>query len=112
MNNKDYMMKYIDKNEQLRYEDALRKVKKIKSFYIHLLVYIVINCLIIIGNYKNLKVGESYFQLKNFYTAFFWGIGLVIHGLRVYLPSMLLGENWEKRKIQEFIEEEKNNLWE
>jgi hypothetical protein len=36
----------------------------------------------------------------------------VAHGLSVFLPSMILGENWEEKKIKELMEKEKNNKWE
>ena len=34
--------------EQIQYEKALKRVKKIKGFYTHLLVYVVINLMIVI----------------------------------------------------------------
>ena len=66
----------------------------------------------VVINYQNLGEGESYFQWHNFITAFFWGIGLLAHGLSVFLPGMILGNNWEERKIRELMEKEKNNKWE
>lgn len=93
--------------EQKRLERAKSRVKKIKGFYSHLLVYVVINIMIVIININNLEPGESYFQYKNFFTLFFWGLGLAVHGLSVFLPNMILGRNWEERKIKEIMEREK-----
>ena len=59
------------------------------------------------GNFND--PGETYFQFKNFMTAFFWGIGLLAHGLTVFVPNWIMGQNWEERKIKEFMEKEKNN---
>lgn len=98
--------------EEIRYQEAARKVKKIKGFYTHALVYVVVNIMIVIINIQNLGEGENYFHFHNFFTAFFWGIGLVAHGLSVFLPGMILGDNWEERKIRELMEKEKNNKWE
>ena len=95
--------------EQERYDRALKRVKKIKGFYTHLVVYVVINIMIVIVNIQNLNEGESYFQAHNFFTAFFWGIGLLAHGLSVFLPDFIMGQNWEERKIKEFMEKEKAN---
>ncbi len=98
--------------EQMQYERALKRVKKIKGFYTHLLVYVVINLMIVIINIQSLKTGESYFKLENFFTAFFWGIGLLSHFLSVFGPDLFLGKNWEERKIKELMEQEKNsNKW-
>ena len=96
-------------SEEIKYQNALKKVKRIKSFYSHALVYIVINIMIIIINIQSLNEGESYFQFKNFMTAIFWGIGLLAHGLSVFVPNWIMGQNWEERKIKEFMEKEKNN---
>lgn len=69
---------YIEKD---RYERATKRVKRIKSFYTHAVVYVVINIMIVIINIQNMDAGESYFQWQNFTTLFFWGIGLLAHAL-------------------------------
>jgi hypothetical protein len=92
-----------------RLDLARKRVKKIKGFYSHLLVYVVINIMIVIINIQDLAPGESYFQYKNFFTLFFWGIGLAIHGLSVFLPDFILGKNWEERKIKELMDEDKKH---
>ena len=99
-------------SEQIRYEEAVKRVKKIKGFYTHAIVYVVINLMIVILNIQNLNQGESYFQFKNFFTAFFWRIGLLAHGLATFLPYFILGKDWEERKIKELMEKEKANKWE
>lgn len=98
--------------EDAKYYEALKRVKKIKGFYTHAFVYLVINLVIVIINIQDLEVGESYFKVENFITAFFWGIGLLAHALSVFLPGMILGSNWEERKIQELMEKDKKRNWE
>ncbi len=98
--------------EEAKYMEAVQRVKKIKGFYTHAAVYFLVNIMIMIINIQNLETGESYFKLENFFTAFFWGIGLLVHGLSVFLPGIILGENWEQRKINELMEKEKQNKWE
>ncbi len=95
--------------EQERYERAAKRVKKIKGFYTHAAVYVIINIMIVIINIQNLNEGESYFKHENFLTAFFWGIGLLAHGLSTFMPDFILGKDWEERKIKELMEKEKNN---
>jgi len=99
---------YIEKE---RYERALKRVKQIKGFYTHALIYLVVNIMIVVLNIQNLKPDESYFQIQNFFTAFFWGIGLAAHGLSTFMPEWIMGKNWEDRKIKELMEKEKNK-WE
>jgi hypothetical protein len=82
-------------------------VKKLKGFYIHLTIYILVNLLIVFINIQNLKPGESYFKAENFITLFFWGIGLLAHGMSVFVPQFVLGKNWEEKKIRELMEKNK-----
>lgn len=98
--------------EQERYERAKKRVKRISGFYSHVLVYVVINLMVVVINIQQLEPGENYFQWRNFFTLFFWGIGLFAHGLSVFMPSMVLGKNWEEKKIKELMEKERKNKWE
>lgn len=98
--------------EEAAYHEALKKVKRLKGFYTHAIVYVVVNLMIVVVNIQNLEPGESYFKLENFFTAFFWGIGLLAHALSVFLPGMILGSDWEERKIKEIMDKDKNNRWE
>ncbi|MEZ4878413.1 MAG: 2TM domain-containing protein [Flavobacterium sp.] len=98
--------------EQLKYDQALKRVKRIKGFYTHLIVYIVINIAVFISNYQQLEPNEPFFGIKLFSTPLFWGIGLLAHGLSVFMPTWFLGKDWEERKIKELMEKQKNNKWE
>ena len=93
--------------EKERYERAAKRVKRIRGFYIHTLVYVVINIMIVVINIQKLGAGESYFQWHNFFTLIFWGMGLLAHGLSVFIPNIILGNDWEERKIKEFMNNEK-----
>jgi 2TM domain len=99
-------------NNHEAYEMAQKKVKKLKNFYIHLIVYILVNAYILIKNYSNLIEGERFFSFETFSTAFFWGIGLVAHAFSVFVPYFVLGKEWEEKKINEYMNNEKNKKWE
>jgi hypothetical protein len=105
----------MEKNtlDQLRYEEAVKKVKKLKGFYMHAIVYVVVNITIVIANVQYNEPGESFFQFKNFFTAFFWGIGLFAHAMGTFIPYFSLGKDWEERKIKELMEKENQNksMW-
>lgn len=105
----------MEKNtlDQIQYEQAVNKVKKLKGFYTHALVYVVINIMVVIANVQNYDPGESFFQFKTFMTAFFWGIGLLAHAMSTFIPYFILGKDWEERKIKELMEKDRNaNQWE
>jgi len=96
------------RNEEA-YLRAKKKVDAIVGFYWHLASYVVVNLFLIILIGMNSNAGFSGFG--PYATAFFWGIGLVFHFLGVFGTNFLFGKNWEKRKIAEYMEKEKEN-WE
>lgn len=106
------MEKSNNTNFEERYEDAQKRVSRLKGFYTHLMAYVLVNILIVFLNISNLKQGESYFQFENFFTAFFWGIGLLAHGVSVFGHHLIFGKGWEERKIKEYMEREKHDKWE
>jgi len=104
-------MEQRDLEHKERYQIAARRVKKIKGFYTHALIYVIINLVFVYINFQNLEEGESYFQWRNFITFSFWGIGLLAHGASVFLPNIIFGRNWEEKKIKEFMDKD-DQQWE
>lgn len=102
----------MEQYDNIKYQEAAKRVQKIKGFYTHAVVYLVINTTIIISQVQFSSSAEWHLELRHFSTAFFWGIGLAAHGLSVFMPTMILGKNWEDKKIKELMEKEKNNKWE
>ncbi len=105
-------MENLTAQDQARFLRAQKKVKAIKGFYTHLIVYIFVNAFLIITLFLNLDKGEQFWHFSSFSTAFFWGIGLVFHGLNVFGKSVVLGSDWEERKIKEFMNEKQTTRWE
>ena len=99
-------------NRTIQYEIAQDRVKKIKGFYVHLLVYLFINTAIIVVNTRNGNMLEELQDWRNYFTAFFWGIGLFFHWWSVFGPNILFGKHWEEKKIKEIMEKEKQSSWE
>ncbi len=96
-----------------RYALAYKRVKRIKGFYIHALVYVLVNAFIISRNYYAHSPKEYHFwSWVNFNTVLFWGTGLLAHGLSVFGRNLFSGQNWEERKIKEFMENDKSEKWE
>ncbi|WP_299103525.1 2TM domain-containing protein [uncultured Winogradskyella sp.] len=93
---------------------AKNKVEKLKRFYNHLIVYLVINTVItIVKVMNNLKNGETLnealFDFATLVTWMVWGIALTIHAFSVFGLPLILGDDWEERKIEKFMEEELHN---
>ena len=95
-----------------RYERAKQRVKKIKGFYWHLVSYFIVNMFISCSKIvSNMNDGESFsdafFDFGTFALWVFWGIGIFFHAFGVFGKHLLFGEEWEQRKIQEFMKKEK-----
>lgn len=109
-------MELMDRNfqEEERYKAAKKQIKEIKGFYIHLLVYLFVNIAIIAMNTNFTKFGNFGIEITNFYTAFFWGIGLFAHWASVFGAGFFLGKRWEEKKINELLEKdrEQQKKWE
>lgn len=104
-------MENSDNLERRRFERASKKVRAISGFYKHLAVYLIVNGFLIALHYFDLDKGEAFLTFGTFSTAFFWGIGLLFHGLSVLGPNVFLGSDWEERKINEIMEREKSKKW-
>ncbi|MBC7642519.1 MAG: 2TM domain-containing protein [Flavobacterium sp.] len=105
-------METINKNSE-KYQYAKNRVKKIKGFYIHFTIYMIINSMIILGiiydqDFNNL----NFWSFETFSTALFWGIGLFSHGISVFGKDLIFNKNWEQKKIQEFMAKENKTNWE
>lgn len=101
------------------YNAAYRRVKKLKGFYSHVKVYIIVNIIIIVSSLTrdNFNEGMDFSGLTQWHTystALFWGIGLLAHGLSVFGTDWFFGSDWEKRKIQKYMEKDtaNKNKWE
>lgn len=95
----------IDESD-IRYKEAEKRVKKIKGFYVHLMVYCFTNLLVIALQFFDTDDKEQW-GWNMLQLPVFWGIGLAAHGLSVFLPPFVLGKRWEEKKIKELMEKEK-----
>ncbi|RUT69171.1 hypothetical protein D0817_16810 [Flavobacterium cupreum] len=102
------------------YNKAYRKVKKIKGFYSHLKIYVIVNAIIIISSLNSRGFIGNHFELRGFRdweiysTAFYWGIALAIHAFTVFGPDLFFNKDWEEKKIKKYMDKEveSKNKWE
>jgi quinol-cytochrome oxidoreductase complex cytochrome b subunit len=84
------------------FEIAKQKVKKIKSFYNHLFVFIAVHFFMFMavltyyGNLKPLLI----------ISVLGWGIGVFVYAIKIFHENPFLSRDWEIRKIQEFLKEQ------
>ncbi len=99
--------------ERRLYKKAVKRVEEIKSFYIHLTVYILVNFGILLMR-NNFSISEIPFTLSTFTIPFLWGIGVFCHWASVFGLSVIWGKSWEDKKIKELMDSERtqHEKWE
>ena len=109
-------MENFDKD---KFERAHKKMKDIKGFYSHLVIYLIINFMLILiqmGIFNGSLASVRVPSWAHFTTPFFWGIGVFFHGLYVFQHKFTIFKDWEERKIKEYMEKdeeefENTNKW-
>ena len=92
----------MESAKKARYNYAKKTAREIKNFYINLMCYcLVIPALIII----NLMYYSGMYWFV--FSMVGWGAGLVLHGITAFKYCPFLSADWEEKKIQKFIEQEK-----
>lgn len=92
--NRDHLTEY-------KYAKAKKRVEKIKGFYIHVIVTVLIIPFLIFINIK--FVPEFYWF---WYPIIGMSVGLFFHWFGVYGADKLgLGRDWEERKIKQYLDE-------
>lgn len=85
--------------ENDRYQAAKKRVEDIKSFYIHLGLFVIVNLgLFAINMITNRDVLWFYWPLLG------WGVAIAIHFFVFATEGKLLGPEWEDRKVHELME--------
>ena len=101
----------MNSQDEIKLKNAKKKVKDIKGFYSHLTIFILVNILILAGNTNFFReFGGDYWFWRYLITPVFWGVGLLIHGLVVFVPSFGFVKKWEERKMKELMEKDSSNF--
>ncbi|WP_420476536.1 2TM domain-containing protein [Noviherbaspirillum sp. ST9] len=82
------------------YRDARRHVERKIGFYIHLAVYLAVNTGLVLFNLLAVPA-----KMWAFWPVMGWGIGLLFHGLAVFLRAP--GSAWKERMIENELNKQK-----
>jgi hypothetical protein len=94
------------------YKQAEKRVKRIRNFYNHLQIFVIIMVAILLFSNAIIGFFESYIDNGNtlewvkvniWINVLFWFIGVAIHGLFVFKDKVNLIDKWEKNKVDEFM---------
>ena len=86
-------------DDQVRYEQAKKRVRQIEGFYVHLAVYVLVNAFLLVIN-----LVASPNSLWFYWPLLGWGIGIVAHAASVFGSGRVWGRDWEERKIKELMD--------
>ena len=90
-----------------KYIRAVEQVEEIKGFYSSLIAYCIVIPILI---YINLKFVPQFHWF--WFPIMGWGIGLTFQAFKAFAYNPFLGRDWEERKIQEYMNEDKKQYWE
>jgi hypothetical protein len=98
--------------EEQRYILAKKRVEKVRKFYKHLAVYVVVNifltAIFIVGDLNDGDTfNEAVFNYHNYKIWLYWGLGVVYQALNVLGINLIFNKSWEERKIKEYMNENK-----
>ena len=101
-------------NRDIKYAIAKGKVEKLRAFYVHLSVYLIVNiALYLVKIVRNLLNGESFKEAAldfDFFSLWvIWGLALAIHAFATFGMDLIFGNDWERKRIKKYMEEEENN---
>ncbi len=80
-----------------KYKKAQERVREIKDFYNHLGTFIVVCTLLFLINIYSSGFFWVVFAIGG------WGIGILSHASKTFGWNPFFSKDWEKRKIQEYI---------
>ncbi|MBV1924387.1 MAG: 2TM domain-containing protein, partial [Flavobacteriaceae bacterium] len=83
-----------------KYERAKERVEKLKGFYIHFSIYIIMVPVFIFLNIKSTGFPWAIFPIAG------WGFGVVGHAMEAFDYNPFLGRNWEEKKIKELMDKD------
>jgi hypothetical protein len=86
--------------QETRYQSAKGRVEALRGFYVHLIVYVVVNLGLLAINML-----ASPDHLWFYWPWMGWGIAVALHALRVFGSGRWLGADWEEKKIEELMEQ-------
>ncbi|MDC8003553.1 2TM domain-containing protein [Aureisphaera galaxeae] len=105
----------MEPNSYEKYERAKNRVKEIRGFYSHIIIFFIINtCIYVLRFYLLPKWGvisddegfQNWLNWNTYLLPLFWAVGIAIHGIWTYRHKFVNIKKWEDRKIKEFMDEE------
>lgn len=104
--------RFKNPDRQQKYLRAKKRTEELRKFYKHVIIYVALN--IAISAFKlrlYMRDGESFEEvmtrLDMYIVWVIWGVFLLLQAIKTYRSNVILGSDWEEKKIREFMNEGK-----
>ncbi len=102
--------RYNDANRKKKYLRAKKRTEELRKFYKHVIIYVVVNLAISIFKLRvYMRDGESFEEvmgrLDMYIVWIIWGVFLLLQAIKTYRSNVILGSDWEEKKIRQFMNE-------
>lgn len=90
-------------NDELRRDAAMKNLRRLKLFYIHLVGYIILVSLILYNLYSVQGEYKDNIIALNIITLVLWTLFISLHAWRVYKGRILFSKSWEEKKTDIYL---------
>jgi len=87
---------------------AKDRVRQLKGFYWHLFVFLIGVVVYVSKTYFGAPLNFPPISYMNIAFMVIWTLIITVDGLRLLVKEKLSGTQWEVRKINQFVEQEKH----
>ncbi|MEN2413731.1 2TM domain-containing protein [Flavobacterium mesophilum] len=94
-------------------EMAAKKVKKLKGFYSHMLVYIIGVIIYILKEYFGVPFNFWPIGFLDGFVMCVWTTAFLVSAVDLFASFKIFGQDWEERKMKSILEKKtKTQKWE
>lgn len=86
---------------------ARKRVRKIKHFYGHLLVYLIGLAVYITKTYFGAPLNFIPLNYMNEFFMWIWTFVFAVEGFQLFFSEKVFGDNWEQKQIGKIMNEDK-----
>lgn len=94
--------------EDIALEMARYRVRKIRRFYKHLFIYMIAILVYVAKTYFGAPFNFWPIHFVNNTFMAVWTFIILLDGLQLFVRELFFGTQWEQRKMQEYLNQEKN----
>ncbi len=101
------IMRPVQSKMDDNYVRARKRVEELKEFYYSIISYIIIIPMLVLIWYYFTPFTIQWF----WFPMFGWGIGICFHAYKVFVNDGVFGSGWERKKIEQYMNDEERKNW-